>query len=202
MLFTPAQRDDISRYYRHTYVKFPMRGDELFYIRNVEAYKITGEHESGEEFELYYSEQNPVDVVFVPPHKSYFQYKNRACLLQRIPAKQYNRGICGNNTTIQSLGRTGSVMNHDIGFDLLKAYVAKPAFPSFDKAITSKGKMLSVVLSPRFAFVPETKYIYVDQTPVAQVKHPEKQVLVLNPVFMPEIKALAKDSIFEVKLYD
>ena len=42
MLFTPEQREDISRYYRHTYVKFPMRGDELFYIQSVEAFKITG----------------------------------------------------------------------------------------------------------------------------------------------------------------
>lgn len=200
MLFTPEQRDDISRYYRHTYVKFPMRGDELFYIQNVESYKITGTHESGEEFMLYYSQENPVDVVFVPPHKSYFQYKNRACMLQRIPAKQYNRGICGNNTSIQSLGRTGNITNHDLGFDLLKAYVAKPSFPSFDKAITSKGKMLSVAMSPRFAYVPETKLIYVDQIAIAQVDHPKKQVNVLNAVFLPEIQALANDSIFEVKL--
>lgn len=198
MLFTPANRDDISRYYRNTYVKFPMRGDELFYIKNVEAYRITGEHESGEEFELYYSEENPVDVQYVIPNKSYFQYKNRACLLQRIPAKQYHRGMCSENTIIQSLGRTGNTTNHDLGFDLLKAYVAKQAWPTFDKAVTSKGKMLSVAMSPRFAYVPETKHIYVDQLPIARVEHPSKQVFVISPVFFPEIEALAKNSIFKV----
>jgi hypothetical protein len=178
-----------------------MRGDELFYIRNVDAFKVTGEHESGEEFELYYSENNPVDVQFVIPRKSYFQYKNRACLLQRIPAKQYHRGMCSENTIIGSLGRTGSVTNHDLGFDLLKAYVAKQAWPTFDKAVTSKGKLLSVAMSPRFAYVPETKHIYVDHLPVARVEHPTKQVVVISQVFRPELETMAKDSIFKVVNY-
>jgi hypothetical protein len=198
MLFNSANRDDILRYYRGTYVKFPMRGDELFLIRSVDHHVIRGDHESGEEFELYYSDEKPVDVDYVIPHKSYFQYKTRACLLYRIPAKQYNRGLCSNNTVIQSLSRVGNVANHDLNFDLLKAYVAKPNFPEFNKAITSKNKMISVALSPRFAYVPEVKRIYADQTPVATVIHPDHKVVVHHKVFTPEISALAKGSIFEV----
>jgi hypothetical protein len=198
MLFSPETFEDIHRYYRHTYVKFPERGDELFYIRNVERNKLTGQHESGDEFELYYSNEKPYNVEFVLPRKSFFQHKNRAYLLQRIPAKQYNRGINANNTLIQSLNKTGGLTGHDIGFDLLKAYVAKPAFPTFDKAVTSKGKLVSVAMSPRFAYVPETRGIFADHICVAFVDHPNHKVVVTHQVFMPEIKALAKDSIFEV----
>jgi hypothetical protein len=199
MLFSPSTYEDIHRYYRHTYVKFPERGDELFYIRNVERHRLSGEHESGDEFELFYSDEKPYNVEFVLPRKSFFQYKNRAYMLQRIPAKQYNRGINANNTSIQSLNRTGQWSNAEICFDLLKAYVAKPAFPSFEQAVTSKGKMISVAISPRFAYVPETRAIYADHVCVAHVVHPEHKVVVVFSMFLPEILALAKDSIFKVE---
>lgn len=198
MLFCPANYEDIHRYYRHTYVKFPERGDELFYIRHVDKYMLTGSHESGEEFVLHYSEELPFNVEFVIPKKSFFQHKNRAYLLQRIPAKQYHRGICGNNTLIQSLNRHGGLATHEVSFDLLKAYVAKPSFPTFDKAITSKGKLISVAMSPRFAYVPECKGIFADHVCVAFVDHAKRKVDVMFDVFVPEIRALAKDSIFEV----
>jgi hypothetical protein len=200
MLFCPSNFEDIHRYYRHTYVKFPERGDELFYIRNVERFKLTGTHESGDEFVLHFSEEKPYNVEFVIPHKSFFQHKTRAYLLQRIPAKQYNRGICANNTIIQSLNKHGGLGNHDLGFELLKAYIAKPAFPSFDKALTTKGsKIHSVVLSSRFAYVPEQKIIFADHISVATVDHAKHEVNVIHSVFLPELVALAKDSIFKVQ---
>lgn len=199
MLFCPSNFEDIHRYYRQTYVKFPERGDELFYIRSVDRYKLTGTHESGDEFELYYSEEKPYNVEFVIPHKSFFQYKTRAYLLQRIPAKQYNRGICDNNTAINSLNKQGGLANHAIGFELLKAYVAKPDFPTFDKAVTTKGsKIHSIALSRRFAYVPECKMIFLDHQPIAVVDHASHEVRVYHSVFIPELQALTKDSIFKV----
>ena len=198
MLFCPANYEDIHRYYRHTYVKFPERGDELFYIRHVDRNKLTGHHESGDEFELYYSDDKPYNVEFVIPRKSFFQHKNRAYLLQRVPAKQYNRGICGNNTVIHSLNKNGGLAQHELSFELLKAYVAKPAFPTFDKAVTSKGKLISVAMSPRFAYVPECKGIFVDHLCVAYVDHAHHNIQVLQPVFTAELSAMAKDSFFKV----
>lgn len=201
MLFCPQNTDDISRYYRNTYVKFKEFNDDLFFIQTVERRRVTGLHQDGEEFELFYSDDRPYEVDYVIPHKSFFQYKNRACLLQRIPAKQYQRGMSSQNTQVISLSRTGGIGNMELSFDLLKAYVGKKEFPSFDKGVTSKGRMVSVALSPRFAYCPEARVIAVDTTMIAHVNHPDHQVVVYDKIFVPEIKELAAGSIFEVKLH-
>lgn len=199
MIFIPQNADDISRYYRNTYVKFKETGDKLFHIREINNHVIRGQDEDNTEFELYLSEEFPYEVDYVIPNKSYFQFKNRACLLQRIPAKQYRRGLCHDNTQIITLTRTGSSGSMEVNFESLKAFVSKQTFPSFDKAVTSKGnKMISIALSPRFAYVPDVKHIFVDTVAVATVDHPQHKVIVHFPVFVPEIKALAKGSIFEV----
>lgn len=198
MIFSPNVHDDINRYYRNTYVKFKETGDKLFYIRDVNHTMVRGIDDEQTEFELYLSEEHPYEVDYVIPHKSFFQYKTRACLLQRHPAKQYQRGLSNGNTRIHSLTRSGGVTDVEVSFEVLKAYVAKQSFPSFDKGITSKGKFISVALSPRFAYVPEVKQIFVDMLPVATVDHPNHKIQVFHSVFMPELKALAADSIFEV----
>jgi hypothetical protein len=201
MIFSPKNADDIQRYYRNTYVKFHETGDKLFFIRDVSNYVVRGVDEEQTEFELYLSEEFPYEVDYVIPHKSYFQYKNKACMLQRHPAKQYQRGLSNHNTHIYALGRSGQMGQIDTGFDVLKAYVAKQTFPAFDKAVTSKGKIISVAMSPRFAYVPELKQIFADNMLVAWVDHPNHKVNVFHSVFMPEINELAHNSIFEVKLH-
>ena len=53
MIFKASNWEDISRYYRNTYVKFKETGDRLFFIRRVDSYAVTGTDEDGTEFELY-----------------------------------------------------------------------------------------------------------------------------------------------------
>jgi hypothetical protein len=201
MIFSPKNAEDIQRYYRNTYVKFHETGDRLFFIRDVNTHVVRGRDQDDTEFELYLSEDHPYEVDYVIPRKSFFQYKSRACLLQRHPAKQYQRGLSHNNTRIQSLTRTGGAGDIEVCFDSLKAYVAKQDFPSFDRGVTVKGKNVSIVLSQRFAYVPDIKQIFADLIPVAAVDHPKHRVEVFHPVFLPEIRALAQNSIFEVVKY-
>jgi hypothetical protein len=201
MIFSPKNADDISRYYRHTYVKFHETGDKIFFIRDVNNHMVRGTDDEGTEFELYLSEEFPYEVDYVIPRKSFFQHKNKACLLQRHPAKQYQRGLSHHNTQIHGLSRTGAMNAMDVNFDVLKSYVAKQEFPSFDRGITVKGKNVSVVLSPRFAYVPDIKQIFADLIPVASVDHPNHRIEVFHSVFMPEIQHLASNSIFKVVAY-
>lgn len=198
MLFSTDNYDDINRYYRGTYVKFKETGDRLFYIRDVGPQRVTGTDEEGTEFELFLNHDDPYEVDYVLPHKSYFQLNKRACMLQRVPAKQYRRGICGENTRLTALGKTGNLVQVEIGFDALKAFVSKQAFPSIKTVLTMKNKPLSVAISPRFAFVPETGQIYTDQLAVAVVSKKDNRVTVTREIFRPEVTQFVSDLNMEI----
>jgi hypothetical protein len=198
MQFSTANYEDIHRYYRCTYVKFKEMGDRLFYIRDVNHSIVRGTDEDGTEFELYLNHDDPYEVDYVLPHKSYFQYAKRACMLQRVPAKQYRRGLCAENTRLTALGKTGNLVNVDIGFDALKAFVSKQAFPSIKTVLTMKNKPLSVALSPRFAFVTEPGFIVADQLTVATVDKKQQKVTIHREIFRPEVMNLIKDLNMEV----
>jgi len=198
MLFSTANYEDIHRYYRCTYVKFKEMGDRLFYIRDVGHSQVRGTDEDGTEFELYLNHDDPYEVDYVLPHKSYFQYAKRACMLQRVPAKQYRRGLCAENTRLTAIGKTGNLVNIDIGFDVLKAFVTKQAFPSIKTVLTMKNKPLSVALSPRFAFAPEPGLIIADQLTVATVDKKQQKVTIHREIFRPEVLKFVNDLNMEI----
>ena len=198
MIFNSSNHEDIHRYYRNTFVKFKETGDTLYYIRSVNSEVVRGTDASGTEFELWLSDEHPYEVDYILPNKSYFQFKKRACLLVRVPAKQYQRGLSSSNTRVNSLSKTGSIAQLELGFDILTEFVNKQAFPSLAKAILNKSKDNSTVLSPRFAYVSDTKGIYADTTLVAEVKPDEKLIVMRHPIFRPEVTELAQGSEYKV----
>lgn len=195
MQFIPENRDDIGRYYRGTYVKFRETGDALFYVKHVGEDKVSGVGSEGTPFELLLHADFPYEVDYILPRKSYFQYGQYACLLQRIPAKQYQRGISEGNTVIQTLGNGNGQVG--ITFDSLGAFVAKQAFLSLSQALEEKDKT-SVVLSPRLGFICATRKIFADTKAIGQVKLKEKTIQSYHKLFRPELEALAQGSIFKV----
>ena len=198
MIFNSTNHDDINRYYRNTFVKFKETGDALYYIRSVNSEVVRGTDQHGTEFELWLSDEHPYEVDYILPNKSFFQNKKRACMLSRIPAKQYQRGLSTNNTRIVCMNRSGGSQNMDLSFDVLSEFVNKQAFPSLAKAILNKAKDHSIVLSPRFAYVPDIRSIYADHTIVAEVNVDEKRIFVKHPIFRPEIEELADGSEYKV----
>ena len=194
MMFVPTLADDINKYYRHTFVKFKETGDTLYYIRDVNHRLIRGTDQDGTEFELYLSDEHPYEVDYVLPNKSFFQLAKSACLLQRIPAKQYRRGLCTENTRITRVGKTGNLVALDLSFDVLKAFVGKQTFPSLSTVLMQKTKPVSVALSSRFAYVPENGIIFADLTPVAQLNKKEKTIVMLHNIFKPEIEEFTKNT--------
>lgn len=197
MLFTPSNTDDISRYYKGTYIKFKETGDSLFYVQQVRDDVVSGKAADGTPFELYLSHDHPYEVDYVLPHKSFFQWGEHACLLQRIPAKQYQRGISGNNVSISGLRSSGAQVDIGIGFDVLKAFVSKQVFLSLDTAILADK--ISVALSPRIAFVPHTRKLFIDFLCVGQLTPKRKGVKCFNNIFRPELERLVMDTAYKVQ---
>ena len=198
MIFTSTNYEDISRYYRNTYVKFKETGERLFFIRNVDAQSVRGTDEDGTEFELFLSDDHPYEVDYVLPRKSFYQMGKRAMLLARIPAKQYQRGISNGNTSLISLAKSGGISKHEISFDTLKPFVTKQTYLNMEEAVRNMGRNISAALSPRFAYVPDIGMIFVDHRAVAEVNKKEQKVKMILPIFRNEIEALVKESKFEV----
>ena len=204
MIFVPSAHKDIDRYYRGTYVKFREHGDKLFYINRVYPDRIEGimedldETGQNREFVVHLYEEHPYEVDYILPNKAAFQYGKRACLLRRIPAQQYQRGLCDKNTQIVSIDKAGSSRASELGFSLLKAFVEKQAYPSLNEAVANKMKNDSTALSSRMVYIPSSRTICADNISVATLSVGTKSISLLHPVFRNEVEAVSKDSVFKV----
>lgn len=199
MIFNQSNRQDIERYYRNCYVKFPETGERLHYIRELTRTSVLGVDDEDNEFELFLSDEFPYQVDYVLPRKSYFQMGKNAHLLYRIPAKQYQRGLSESNTVIEQLRKDGSAEQVGISFPLLKAYVEKQQFPTFEAAITNKEGNYSVALSARFALAPAARQLCLDGVVVAMVKPLQKRVICQYPLLRPEVEEVVALSTYKVE---
>jgi len=184
MMFTESNHNDIERYYHQTWVKLPEFGDKLFFIQNVYSNKVTGIDENGDYFELLLDDDYPYAVDYVLPHKAIFQWKDRAVMLQRIPARQYRRGLSTGNTQVVQCDDGERIA---LSTNLLKAFVEKQRFSPFSMAFNAKGKIRSIALSPRMWFQRSSGYICIDFQRVAKFDYETKKITMMRPIFRPEI---------------
>jgi hypothetical protein len=189
MQFTPSNREDISKYYRNSFLKFKETGDMLFYLSSVDTHAAMGTIEDGRDFKVWLADEEPYEVDYILPHKSFFQFGEHACMLQRIPAKQYHRGITQENTKITYReAESGMVGNIALGFEVLKAFVKKQHFLTLQEAIQSKEQ--SSVLGPRFMY--QNKFIFIDFQSVAKIAG--TKIYMTKPVFEEEIREFLKST--------
>lgn len=197
MIFTRENAGDIQRYYRGTYIKLKETGDVLYYIRGVDSQRVTGQDQDGNEFELWLDDDFPYEVDYILPNKSVFQHGKNALMLQRTPAKQYQRGISEGNTIVQHLTASGSWCSMNFGFEVLKSFVSKQKYFSVTEAVANTWRADSLALSSRFSFLPKGKYIFCDQQAVARLVSGKFEVLC--PVFRDDVVELVKGSQWSVK---
>ena len=187
MLFVPSVRSDIQKYYMNTFLKFKETGDLLLYLTGVDNYSITGQVEDGRDFKLYMAEDTPYEVDYILPHKSFFQYGQHAVMLQRIPAKQYFRGISPENTSV-TYKKPGQEIPSPLplSFEILKAFVQKQKFLKLSEALTAD--LSSCVLGSRMMYMRANKTIYIDFHPVAKLASNNKHIVMYAPIFQEDIK--------------
>lgn len=193
MNFVPSTRQDIDKYFRGSYMKFTEYGDMLFHVNYIDAHEIRGTTEEGREFRLYLKEDCPYEVNYILPHKSFFQWKDQAYLLQRLPHRQWHRGCTAQNTGIFYLNpENGLPLSTTLTFENLRAYVNKQKFFTLSQALASNN--VSCALSKRMMFLCTNKTIYVDFIPVASVKTGNK-IEMIRPLFKEEIVSLLKETL-------
>lgn len=202
MIFTSDNIDDIRRYYRNTYVKFRDLGETICYIGDIQlkviegesVYCVTGKTSTGDLLTIPLWPEQPFEVEYVLPKKAFFLYNNKLHQLRRIPARQYSRGICSENTSVVSYNSSGSATGVEITAELLQAYVDKPniKIPS----ATDLSKQQPILLSRRIALVGTPKIVMVDLWNVGKCR--DKTVYV-KPLFYPELSSLLKGTDIQVE---
>lgn len=204
MQFCPKNREDISRYFRNSYIKLHEFGDQLFFIEGVENTRIVGQHESGEKFCIYLNDETPYEMDYILPHKSFFQYQDHAVLLCRIPAKQYLRGLASSNTSLSYLDPGGKPKGHDLSFEILRAFVNKGEWPSLTAAWGIQNQY-SVALSSRMMLNRQNRQLYIDFMPVATINAAQRRIDVKKALFLDEVNDLLASTEeaqkWEVKVY-
>lgn len=184
MLFVSNNYQDIKKYYEGTYLKFTEFGDRLFRVDHVDQYMVSGEDDTETAFQLFLDDNHPYEVNYLLPHKAIFQWKDNVYMLQRIPARQYKRGLCSDNTMITNVSNGQTV---DVNFASLKAFVSKPTYSSFTNAFTSKMKTKAIALTNRMSYL-RTGFIMMDNVKIAQYDFDTKKIHMMRKVFADEIK--------------
>jgi len=196
MQFIPSAWRDIDRYYRDTWVKFQEFGDRLFYINNVSAETVTGKDQDGDEFVVYLTEELPYTLSYVLPHRAVFQYKGDAFILQRMPARQYKRGLSSENTMVKRVNDGKQV---DLRTEYLIAYVNKQPSTTLRSALFDSTKNKSCVLGGRFSYDRLGQYLLVDSKPIARFYRDNLTFRGLS-LFRTELEELIRVDPFEVSL--
>ena len=193
MKLIPENWRDIQKYYEHTFVKFREYGDKLFFIQRVTNKAVEGTHDGGkEDFILSLNSAVPYELDFILPHKSMFQFKNKALMLYRVPARQYYRGLCEENTKIISPA-TGEPAN--LSWAVLSAYVEKQSFYTLKAAMSSK-KSGSFALNSRMC-VDSGGRLFLDSVQIGQLSN---GVLAVSKNFMDEASKLVAVDPFNISI--
>lgn len=196
MLFQSSNCQDIEKYFRNTFVKLKEFGDELFLIQQVHSNRVIGLDQTGDLFELWLSDDHPYEVDYVLPSKTVYQNGELVTLLQRIPARQYKRGLCADNTQLVDV-LTGESLPVDM--DNLICFVNKPRFFTLDNIIDGQCPK-SAALNGRMSYHSHDKSIRCDHKVIgsfdvatATVRH--------NKLFTAEIAKLVSNCIKPIKVY-
>ena len=141
--------EDCRKYYEHTFTKFKETGDTIFYIQKVSPDDILAKDINGNEVGIYLDSGYNLD--FVLPRKTVYQYGAHAAILQRIPAKQWKKGMCAGNT--QTLVACPEWMPISFDIKIIEGFVNKPSYISSKDAVPRliDGTLTSAALSPRFS---------------------------------------------------
>lgn len=179
MKFCPSTAADIQKYFRNSYVKFTELGDKLLYVHKVDNDEVFCLDKNDDVFVVELREDEPYEMSYTLPHRGLFLYNGGLYQLRRVPARQWRRGICNDNTVIQNM-LTGK--NHPISFDILEAFTEKPVYQQL-----SSWKGENLLLSQRFAIL-QTGAIFCDRLRIGNLEEGVAKVL---PLFVQEVQKVA-----------
>lgn len=182
MIFHRSVYNDIVKYYSGNIIKLTsLTGDRLWKVIDICPDEVALKDVDG--FEIYMDLNDEYQVDFPLPKRAVYQSGHRAMLLQRKPAKQYNRGIHEQNTMVKSLG-TSLWTFSPFNIDVLQQFVDKPAYQDPDNLDMEYD---SWAITPVLA-VNKVGRVWALDKVIGQVNSFEqKQMTLTSSLFKPEI---------------
>lgn len=152
--FMSVNARDFSQRYQGTYGFFK-REDKKTLVRLVNVNVDRGQVEfidaKSIPYQLNQNSTEDVGFEFLPPKSSWHNTSMGALLVRRIPQRQYSRGICDANTSIQQIGMRAV----PVEFKTLSAIFERSLTP---QQAEKTGRSFAV--SEQFAVWPEEKRLY------------------------------------------
>ena len=154
--FTSAGAEDFRRRYENTFGWILLRNERQFAeIKEVSEFEV--KFSLGGNVNFYISADAPIDFEFAPLNRAWYNTpeKNKIYYVERLPARQWKRGICNTNTRIVN----SLLAEEDISYDVLKS-IYDPVTP-YPKGTLNNAT--AVALSPHFAISAGNIFFYQDQ---------------------------------------
>ena len=128
-----------------------------------------------------------IKFKFIPVDRKVFMHNNNVCTATRIPARQWQRGICASNTAfVRILNRR----TFDVNFQTLLSYLAPT------ERITS---LYSVgCIDNKFA-IPGNKTLYIYDKPIGKISS-EDTVVLDDYMFLQELLDAFRDNNYPFKV--
>ena len=176
--FTSAGSRDFRQRYLDVFGYFPTeRGDVLVRVNHVDDAKTTFVDAKGLSYTAY--ADKGVVFRFIPITKRLFFYKKNLCLAHRKPARQYQRGITYNNTTMQTM--FGDALTVD--FDTIEAY-SNNRDPDTDKGDLLINNMLAIY----------SNSVYLYNLNIGAVLQSSKRIVLHTKLFRQELTDSLRDN--------
>jgi len=175
--FTSAGARDFRQRYLDVFGYFPTGDKEvLVKVTEVSDTKTSFVDVRGLAYTAY--ADKGVMFKFIPVVKKLFFYNKKLCLAHRKPARQYQRGITYNNTTMQTVYGEGI----HVDFDTIQAY---------SNNLEQKTELNDILLNEMLAFY--AGYVYLYNLNIGVVMPQSKRVLLTNPLFKQELMDSIRD---------
>ena len=186
MKISKENYDDIKRYFYHTYVKIKEFGDKVWFVTNVNSQEVRLEDVDG--CEVYIDLASEYELDYVIPPRTMFQRGPSAVLLQRIPAKQYYRGMHSSNTKFSYLKGNGGFAQMDWNIKVVQEFVDKPCYQTIESFQDNPDMLDSYALSPIMA-VAQNGSLFVGRQKVGMFKFPSRKIKIA-PLFEKMAKTM------------
>jgi hypothetical protein len=120
--FTSNGWRDFYQRYLNVFGFFPTKaGEVLVQITEINDNRCKFSDANGTAY--YAVADKGVEFKFIPISKRLFIHEGVLCVAHRVPARQYRRGICVDNTAVRRLNGYGGI---ELGFDVVNSYLQGP----------------------------------------------------------------------------
>ena len=128
---------------------------------------------------------------FIPVIKGCYFYSGIPVLIKRIPAKQYRRGICDDNTSITAIGDNFAL---DVTFSIMESIFSGKLETGLEEFRT--GYIGKVILDRMFVISFDKIYLY--DIPIGNYNWTTRQIDMENSLFKQEVEDCIRDANLEI----